>query len=276
MPDSPIKMLLRANPQLRRRVSGKRMPIMLYPAAAERRYVREIQSFVDSMALATMADLGIWISAGIAAQSRTDDRADVADWQAGIRRLLKAKAEAMMIPQNAIDDAAGQVEAFNDAQIRAVTRKLFGISLQAMDPSVTKTVAKFSRENVKLITKLKKNTFARIRKEAERGVLAGRPNAQIAKDLREAFGIERRHARLIARDQVSKLNGQLTESRQTALGIESYTWQTSGDDRVRDTHRSKNGNEYKWSEPPADTGHPGQDFQCRCTARAVIPLFADL
>jgi SPP1 gp7 family putative phage head morphogenesis protein len=275
--DSPIKALLRANPKLRRRVSGKRMPIMLYPAAAERRYVRALQGWVDGMAAEVLPDLEPLIAAGVAAQSRTDAaRADVADWQAGIRRLLKAKAAAMMIPQTAIDEAAEQTDDFNEAQIRAVTRKLFGISLEAADTGIKKAAAAFSRENVELITTLKKNTFKRIRQEAERGVLAGRPNAQIAKDLREAFGIERRHARLIARDQVSKLNGQLTETRQTALGIESYTWQTSGDDRVRATHRSKNGNVYKWSDPPSDTGHPGQDFQCRCTARAVIPLFADL
>jgi len=60
--------------------------------------------------------------------------------------------------------------------------------------------------------------------------------------------------------------------RQKEIGVDSYVWNTAHDERVRDSHREKDGKTFKWSEPPADTGHPGEDFQCRCIG---IPVFED-
>ena len=66
--------------------------------------------------------------------------------------------------------------------------------------------------------------------------------------------------------------GNLTELRQTSIGVTDYVWSTSGDERVRPEHAARNGKVYKWSEPPAG-GHPGEDIQCRCRA---IPVLDDL
>lgn len=74
----------------------------------------------------------------------------------------------------------------------------------------------------------------------------------------------------IARDQTSKLIGELDRLRQQQIGVDEYDWATSADERVRPTHRSKNGKRFRWDEPPPETGHPGEDYQCRCVARAVI------
>jgi SPP1 gp7 family putative phage head morphogenesis protein len=80
-------------------------------------------------------------------------------------------------------------------------------------------------------------------------------------------------ARLIARDQTAKLNGELTQIRQQDLGVESYVWRTVGDERVRDTHEENDGQTFAWSDPPAETGHPGEDYQCRCWAEPILPEF---
>ena len=77
--------------------------------------------------------------------------------------------------------------------------------------------------------------------------------------------------RRITRDQTNKMVGQLTEMRQGQLGIPKYRWSTSGDERVRPTHRFNDGKIFEWAKPPP-TGHPGWDFQCRCTA---APIFDD-
>ena len=61
--------------------------------------------------------------------------------------------------------------------------------------------------------------------------------------------------------------------RQKEAGVTEYIWQTAGDERVRPNHRSKDGKKFKWSNPPADTGHPGQDYQCRCVAEPVLDDF---
>lgn len=44
-----------------------------------------------------------------------------------------------------------------------------------------------------------------------------------------------------------------------------YIWRTSGDDKVRSTHAVNNGRIFSWNDPPP-TGHPGEDYNCRCTA----------
>ena len=47
-------------------------------------------------------------------------------------------------------------------------------------------------------------------------------------------------------------------------------WLTSDDERVRPSHREKVGKFFRWDDPPADTGHPGADIQCRCVAIAAL------
>ena len=44
-----------------------------------------------------------------------------------------------------------------------------------------------------------------------------------------------------------------------------YIWHTSGDDKVRPSHAVNNGRIFSWDNPP-ETGHPGEDYNCRCSA----------
>jgi len=92
----------------------------------------------------------------------------------------------------------------------------------------------------------------------------------IRKRVQAHFGTDRRHAELIARDQVGKLNGQITRATQTSLGVDEYVWRTASDGRVRDEHFERDGDTFRWDNPP-DDGHPGEPIQCRCRAVAVLP-----
>ena len=89
--------------------------------------------------------------------------------------------------------------------------------------------------------------------------------------LQDKFNVSASRAKFIARDQTSKIIGSLNKARQTDLNITSYVWQTVGDESVRASHSQKNGQEFLWSMPPRDTGHPGEDYNCRCVAIPVIP-----
>ena len=57
-------------------------------------------------------------------------------------------------------------------------------------------------------------------------------------------------------------------------GIEEYIWSTTGDERVRDSHRELNGKKFRWDTPPENSDgracHPGEDYQCRCIGRPVF------
>lgn len=48
-----------------------------------------------------------------------------------------------------------------------------------------------------------------------------------------------------------------------------YVWRTRGDGRVRASHAANNGRVFSWDYPPA-TGHPGEDYGCRCVAEPYV------
>ncbi|MDF0604003.1 minor capsid protein [Psychromarinibacter sp. C21-152] len=48
-----------------------------------------------------------------------------------------------------------------------------------------------------------------------------------------------------------------------------YIWRTRGDDKVRPSHAANNGQVFAWDDPP-ETGHPGEDYGCRCTAEPAM------
>jgi hypothetical protein len=47
-----------------------------------------------------------------------------------------------------------------------------------------------------------------------------------------------------------------------------YVWRTRGDKKVRSSHSANNGKIFSWDNPPP-TGHPGEDYGCRCNAEPV-------
>lgn len=53
-----------------------------------------------------------------------------------------------------------------------------------------------------------------------------------------------------------------------------YIWRTRGDSKVRPSHAANDGKIFAWDDPPP-TGHPGEDFGCRCRAEAYLPEVAE-
>jgi SPP1 gp7 family putative phage head morphogenesis protein len=96
------------------------------------------------------------------------------------------------------------------------------------------------------------------------------------------FNASRAKAALIARDQIRKFNGDLSRVRQQHAGIESYSWDTAHDERVRGnprgiypnarpSHWAQQGKVYSWSSSGAPgLGHPGEPIQCRCLPKPVF------
>lgn len=126
--------------------------------------------------------------------------------------------------------------------------------------------------NANLIKSLPTQFLEKSRQLTLNGVTNGRRYEDVAADIEKQLGATANRAKLIARDQMAKVNAAITEAKQSALGIEEYEWVTAGDERVRPSHRSNNGKTFKWSDPPSETGHPGHDVNCRCIARPIIKI----
>ena len=129
-----------------------------------------------------------------------------------------------------------------------------------------------TRENVALIRSIPEEYFKQLETVVFSGTTQGNAASSMTKQIQKIGKTTEKRAKLIARDQTAKLNSALNQQRAQNLGSDEYIWRTARDDRVRDNHATKNGKIFKWSEPPEDTGHPGQDIQCRCIAQPIINL----
>lgn len=98
----------------------------------------------------------------------------------------------------------------------------------------------------------------------------GFDQAHLKKQIDQRFNVTKSRAKLIARDQTSKTIGNMTQFRQQALGINEYIWLGVNDERERATHVANNNKRFSYDNPPASTGNPGQDYNCRCVAQGII------
>lgn len=170
------------------------------------------------------------------------------------------------------NDIAGDTMRYAQEQLRNQLGDALGESpFLAVTPGMDLAAKGFAKDNVRLIQGLSDTYYDQLETMVNDTVRSGSSTADLAAQIEDRFDITTNRAAFIARDQVSKLNGDIAEAQQTDLGITHYTWRTSLDDRVRPDHASKEGKVFAWDDPPEDTGHPGEDYSCRCTAEPIIP-----
>ena len=155
----------------------------------------------------------------------------------------------------------------SDGQLASVLDKQTGIDFTGLmrDEDLQQAVDEAIAANVGLIKSIPEQYFDRIEQAVMAGIQGGTLNATLADDLQKAFGVTKSRAKLIATDQLGKINSRLSQIRQQKLGITHYYWRTSRDERVRNQDRLQDGHLYAWDKPP-DGGHPGWKVGCRCTA----------
>lgn len=254
---------------------GKRTTKWLHPVPVERQYQRELEKYVEALAAVMASTLlphlqslidqrNLFIPEG----ARADDWADDALKLAETTSVGFAKVN-VTVPGTAAEYAA-KTNVWNDTQWRKVLHQAVGVDVHQREPWLGETLNSWTKENVALITKMGDDYTSQVEGMVQRGVRSGQSVQNLTKDIQERTGVTKSRARLIARDQVSKLNGQLTELRQTNIGIKSYIWNTSGDERVRARHKANDGKTFSWNKPPPFTGHPGWDYQCRCWAEPIF------
>jgi SPP1 gp7 family putative phage head morphogenesis protein len=176
-------------------------------------------------------------------------------------------------------DVAKHVDSFNANQEDRFLGSAFGLKdFKTQENWAPKVKTAWVNRNVELIKTIPERYLGEVNSILWADIKKGKDNASISADIQKQFEdrleVSASRADLIARDQVSKLNGELTKFRQTSLGVASYVWQTVGDNRVRDTHAEREGVKFSWAEPP-EGGHPGEDYQCRCNAIADLESIGD-
>lgn len=137
-----------------------------------------------------------------------------------------------------------------------------------------------AQQNAQLIRSIPGKYLEEVQTQVMANMRAGMRPSYIEKALQEQYGVTQRRAKMIARDQTSKIQGEIAEKQQTSAGFEYFQWVDADDERVRDRHweiantvTAYGKGIYRWDNLPLSSKgvpiKPGSDYQCRCIARPV-------
>lgn len=256
----------------------KQPPKWLLPMSQEREYTRDLFSLtldlrklISEMLIpqvpSMIAEVGIKTPDGPRGERGDSWMDQLRGIIIAIGNAIESKVESTIVQAGII---GAEIAGFNYKQFQKINRNVFGVDIFIDQPWLKDQLTLFATQNAQLITSIPNEELLRVSGAVERGLQEGASLKTITEDIEKSFGITRRRAKTIARDQTTKLNASLTKLRQQELGVDEYEWQTSGDERVRESHRKNDGKIFRWDAPPAATGHPGTDVNCRCVAIPIL------
>jgi len=241
----------------------------------------ELHAELTSSRLAMAERLFLDLAGPAIAEVQREMDARRADASAGgvLRILQVLRAIETVLSSTPTDEGLRYVaEEVDDDVVESTDRelsRLFTIPIASAAGSDA-IVKGWVHDNVGLIKRLDTSCFNDLERLVLAAVHGGAPIRHLRDDIATRFGVHRNYASFLARDQVAKVAAKITQVQHTRYGCVEYIWDTSGDARVRQEHARLDGMIQKWAEPPiADLrgrrGHPGEVWQCRCTALAVLP-----
>ncbi len=138
-------------------------------------------------------------------------------------------------------------------------------------------IAKGWAENLELyINKWTDQNILKLREEVATNTYHGRRAEGLVKNIQADYGVSKRKAKFLARQETSLLMSKMREERYKDAGINQYKWSGVMDERERVDHKLLEDNVYLWDNPPivdrsnGRTANPGEDFGCRCVAIPIV------
>jgi len=151
----------------------------------------------------------------------------------------------------------------DEAYVKSVTRPIRQKLTKEMGSNVDTSMKYFSEEEV-----------VKLREIIAEHVYKGRPRSDLIKIIESRLNISRDRAKFIARQETSLFTSEFKRAQYQSSGIQKYKWRAVGDSRTRPRHKELNGSIQYWDNPPqleqGRRGHPGEDFNCRCTASPIV------
>jgi SPP1 gp7 family putative phage head morphogenesis protein len=173
---------------------------------------------------------------------------------------------------------------WREAASRSSKAQVLYRALQAeMNGATGARVHQLVRENAALISSLPLDAAQALTDEIMRAQQSGARPKTLAKLAQQRFpALLRSRTHLISRTETAKASTALTAARCERLAIEWYQWETSQDQRTRESHQNMNGVIVPWSQPPSpellvgekSQGHyqAGEIYNCRCVVIPILTL----
>jgi SPP1 gp7 family putative phage head morphogenesis protein len=174
------------------------------------------------------------------------------------------------------------VEDRSSAALRRILKD-HGITVKfTMTPAMRDIVDASVAESVGLIKSIQQQYHTEVQGLVMRSVKAGRRLDVLTRELQQRYGVTRKRAALISRDQNNKATAALTRARQVEIGIEEAVWlHSAGGKEPRPTHVANSGKRYRVDEGWYDTDprvrrriFPGELINCRCVSRPIVKGFS--
>ncbi len=189
-------------------------------------------------------------------------------------RNLSTKTDGVL--RIGVQDFGNKTAQFNDAKYDDPLMHLIGIG--DVSANIEQSILSgWVTENTQLVRNMNVEQTGKLETLFLRSLRDGSRSAQVVGEVATILGPSGQNinrARLIARDQIGKLDGQLSRQKQTEAGIQGYVWRGALDGRERPSHVAREGIHFDWDDPPPD-GHPGQPVQCRCSAEPDLSFLGE-
>lgn len=184
----------------------------------------------------------------------------------------------LMAEKLSLDFAAKNKQATETAMKSAFSKAGFTVPFRPTRASIEayKVVA---AEQVGLIKSIPQQFLNRVQAQVWESVKRGADMKTLSTELEKSYGVTRKRAALIARDQNAKAKAVIEAVRHQELGIKQAIWMHShAGKEPRPSHVKMNNKLYDLSKGMYDPDegkfiHPGELINCRCTMRPYIPGF---
>lgn len=253
----------------------------IHPSAAiQARYSKQLQSLIKEMS----ASVEHWIKATYRRHLPSIAQDDAADDLRKSMEDLKDQwfAKFDLLAKNlAAYFATATAERSTTTLKRYLREGGFTVKFQ-MTPAMQDIVDATVHQNVALIKSIPQQYLEQVEGIVMRGVQTGRDMGYITEELQKRYGITKRRAAFIARDQTEKATAAFNRARQLEVGISEAVWVHSGGGKHPRPSHKKAGREKVvfsvadgWLDP--EVGHkiqPGELINCRCVSRSILPGFS--
>lgn len=119
--------------------------------------------------------------------------------------------------------------------------------------------------------KIMRQTNARLKKgQCMRGSQSQGEEHEDPRLLRKTLAYKRAFEAYMRSGEPIRLDEVKARAKNEERTTTHYVWRTRGDGKVRPSHRANDGKIFARDDPPP-TGHPGEDYGCRCWAEAYTP-----
>ena len=240
---------------------------------------------------------------GIIENMRGKSARQVGEELEGVRRRYNFQIET--VADTIASSWVDSVNQYNKDKFMSYMRKVLGIDIGAIvDEAMKDQLDVMMMESASYIKTIPDYLVGKVAQRVLQHY-KGEPmpeNRTLRQQIREEFKVSDGQAKVLARDQTSKMNTSISAIRQTKLGIDTYIWKTVEDERVvgrpggkypkitklHRNHWMMQGLLCKWDDPTVysdDKGktwkkrlqqmpqnHPGVDIMCRCRAAPYIDI----